>query len=351
MGVNNAMPIEIYELERREEKEWDAYVLKHPNSTFFHQIGWRNVVQETYKHKPIYLVAKEDGNIKGILPLFLMKSVVFGTKLVSVPFAPYGGVCADDEIAEKMLIEEAIRVADEFDVDYLELRYLNKSADNPNLTTNSKYVTFILNLNINAEIVWRTFNNKVRNAVRKAMKSGAEIVNDNDIEEFYGLYVRNMRNLGTPPHPFAFFKNLLYEFPEHTKVVRVQYDGMSVAAMFLLYFGDTIISGWAASDREYKKINPNNLLYWEVIKAGCEAGYKYFDFGRSLKNSGTFKFKKPWGGKIKQLHYQYHLFNNRKKMPDTSQLNPKRQKFAGVWKKLPLKMTTVIGPLIRRGIP
>ena len=351
MGVNNAMSkIEIYELERREEKEWDAYVLEHPNSTFFHQIGWRNVVQETYKHKPIYLVAKEEGNIKGILPLFLMKGVIFGTKLVSVPFAPYGGVCADDEIAEKMLVEEAIRIADEFNVDYLELRYLNKSSDNLNLTTNSKYVTFILNLNINAEIVWRTFNNKVRNAVRKAKKSGAEIVNDNDIEEFYGLYVRNMRNLGTPPHPFAFFKNLLYEFPEHTKVVRVQYDGMSVAAMFLLYFRDTIISGWAASDRKYKKINPNNLLYWEVIKAGCESGYKYFDFGRSLKGSGTFKFKKPWGGEIKQLHYLYYLCN-KKNVPDTSQSNPKRQKFAGIWRKLPLKLTTAIGPLIRKGIP
>ena len=42
-------------------------------------------------------MVKEEGEIKGILPLFLMRSMLFGKKLVSVPFAPYGGVCADDE--------------------------------------------------------------------------------------------------------------------------------------------------------------------------------------------------------------------------------------------------------------
>ena len=343
--------MEISELRKEEEKAWDSYVYNSNSSTFYHQIGWRNAVQKTYKHKPVYLVAKEGGEIRGILPMFLMRSVIFGKKLVSVPFAPYGGVCADDEIAEKMLIEEAIRIAEEYNVDYLELRYLNKNENNLNPTTNSNYVTFILDLDINTEIVWGTFNNKVRNAIRKAIKSGVKVANDSHIEEFYGLYTRNMRDLGTPPHSFAFFKNLLHEFPEHTRVVSVKYDRVSVAAMLLLYFKDTIISGWAASDRRYRNVNPNNLLYWEVIKAGCEAGYKYFDFGRSLRGSGTFKFKKPWGGKIKQLYYQYHLFNNRKNMPDTSQLNPKRQKFAGIWKKLPLKLTTAVGPLIRKGIP
>ncbi|RLI52897.1 MAG: peptidoglycan bridge formation protein FemAB, partial [Candidatus Thorarchaeota archaeon] len=48
---------------------------------------------KTYKHKPVYLVAKEGGEIRGILPMFLMRSVIFGKKLVSVPSAPYGGVC------------------------------------------------------------------------------------------------------------------------------------------------------------------------------------------------------------------------------------------------------------------
>ena len=89
--------MEITELQNREdEKAWDSYVLKSDQSTFYHQLRsvliklfkslrWRNVVEKTYRHKPIYLIAKEEE--------FLMRSVIFGKKLVSVPFAPYGGVC------------------------------------------------------------------------------------------------------------------------------------------------------------------------------------------------------------------------------------------------------------------
>ena len=55
------------------------------------------MVARTYKHRPVYLVAKEGGEIKGILPMFLMRSMIFGKKLVSVPFAPYGDVCAGNE--------------------------------------------------------------------------------------------------------------------------------------------------------------------------------------------------------------------------------------------------------------
>lgn len=79
--------MEIIELQKEEEKSRDEYVHKSNSSTFYHQIGWKNVVEKTYKHKPIYLIAKEEGEIKGVLPLFLMKSMFFSKKLVSVPFA------------------------------------------------------------------------------------------------------------------------------------------------------------------------------------------------------------------------------------------------------------------------
>ena len=81
--------LEITELRRGEdEKAGDSYVHKSPISTFYHQIGWKNVVEKTYKHRPIYLIAKEEGEIKGVLPLFLMRSMIFGKKLVSGSFAP-----------------------------------------------------------------------------------------------------------------------------------------------------------------------------------------------------------------------------------------------------------------------
>ena len=75
------------------------------------------MVEKAYNHKPLYLIAKENGEIKGVLPLFLMKSIIFEKKLVSVPFAPYGGVCADSETVKNALIEKAKRIISELDMD------------------------------------------------------------------------------------------------------------------------------------------------------------------------------------------------------------------------------------------
>jgi serine/alanine adding enzyme len=135
-----------------EEKIWNAYVWNSNSSTFYHQIGWKNVVEKTYKHKPVYLIAKEEGELKGVLPLFFMKSMFFGKKLVSVPFAPYGGVCAENETTEDALIEEAKRITEESGADYLELRYLNLNKNEPGLATNNSYITFILNLSQDSDI-------------------------------------------------------------------------------------------------------------------------------------------------------------------------------------------------------
>ena len=341
--------MEIYELKRREEKEWDAYVLKHPNSTFFHQIGWKNVVERTYKHKPVYLIARKEGEVKGVLPLFLMRSMIFGKKLVSVPFAPYGGVCADDEIAEKMLIEEAKRITDEYDVDYLELRQFNKN--DAEFVTNDAYVTLILKLNRNYEVIWNTFRKSMRRYVRKAVENDLKVtINSKNLKDFYNIYTNAMRNLGTPAHSAAFFRNILIEFPENSNIATIEYKDRVISTIFLLYFKDIVIYGWGASLREYLELSPNYLLFWEIIKYSCERGFNFFDFGRSLPDTGVFLFKRGWGAVPKQLYYQYYL-NNISKMPDTSQLNPRRQKFARVWKKMPLKLTTAIGPLIRKGIP
>ncbi len=59
-----------------------------------------------YGHKPRYLVAKgDDGGIARVLPMFLLESRVFGRKLVSVPFAPYGVVCVDDAGPRRALVD------------------------------------------------------------------------------------------------------------------------------------------------------------------------------------------------------------------------------------------------------
>ena len=51
-------------------------------------------------------------------------------------------------------------------------------------------------------------------------------------------------------------------------------------------------------------LRPNNLLFWEAIRWGCEQGFRRFDFGRSdVANRGLRKFKDNWGTQESPLKY------------------------------------------------
>lgn len=342
--------MEIKELGRKDEKAWDEFVNKSNDSTFFHQIGWKRVVEKTYGHKSIYLFAEEDGEVEGILPLFLIKSLIFGKKLVSLPFTMYGGVCSENDIVINALVEEAKKITIDFGADYLELRHFNEKS--VNLPTTYKYFTSILNLHQNLELLCQNFRKSTRRYVRKSSKMNFKItIVSKDVKKFYEVYSRGMRDLGTPAEGYTFFKNLLHEFGDYVNMPIVEYEGEIIDTVLLLYFRDTVIYERGASLEEYKHLNPNYLLFWELINDSCEKGLHFFDFGRSLWNSGTFFFKSGWGANPKQLYYQYYLGNKVRDIPDISQASPKRKMFAKVWRRVPVPIADKLGPMLRRNVP
>ena len=338
--------MEVKEITQEDCNKWNDYVMNHPDGTFYHLIGWKNVVEKTYGHKSYYYMVLDDKQIEGILPLFLIKSKLFGTKLVSLPFANYGGILTDNAEAEKLLVNKSKEVFKELNADYLEFRYL--SEHNIEIT-NKIYNTFILQLTLNPEELWNKFDKKVRNSTRNAIKSNLKFkIGPKYINDFYRIYSKNMKEKGTPTHSFNFFRNIQNHL--NTNVSVVLYEDRVIASLFLLFYKNTVTAGWGSSLSEYLKFSPNNLLYWESIKYACGNNYKFFDFGRSRENVGTYDFKKKWNPEQKQLYYQYFL-NENKEMPDTSQLNPKRKIFSKVWLSLPNIMTNLLGPKIRKNMP
>src|SRR5689334_8306028 len=97
------------------EAEWDRYVRHTDGATFFHQLGWRWLVERTFGHRAHYLTALRDGHIAGVLPLFELRSLLFGHSLVSIPFAIGGGLVADDHAAAHALLAEAKELARELE--------------------------------------------------------------------------------------------------------------------------------------------------------------------------------------------------------------------------------------------
>src|SRR5258707_8922699 len=101
---------------------WDAYVNTISQGTVFHRSGWRDVIKTAFRHQPHYIFAEQDGVITGVLPLVHVRSVLFGNRLVSVPFCVYGGPLANDMASAQALTNHAIDLINQLGADVVEVR-------------------------------------------------------------------------------------------------------------------------------------------------------------------------------------------------------------------------------------
>jgi len=341
------MNVELYTESRR--AQWDEYVRSSDKATFFHLIGWKRVVEKTFGYRPFYLLAEDHGCVQGILPLFLMRTLSFRKALISLPLAAYGGACAEDKDTENLLVEEAKTLTRRERIDYLELR--NTEGKHPDLPIKDLYVTFQQELYEDPEKNLERIPRKTRRMIRQGGKHNLRAERGRDyLREFYHIYAQSVRNLGTPVFPFRLFTYLMEEFPQTCQILVVRHEGRIVSGVMTFFYKDQVLPYYGGALKEAFPLAVNNFMYWELMKYGCERGYKVFDFGRSKKGSGSFEFKKHWGMEPKPLYYQYYL-NQLGQMPDLHPLNPKYQGMIHLWRRLPLAVTKVLGPKIVKYIP
>ena len=54
---------------------WNEFVQAHRHASNYHQVGWKNVVEQSFGHQTRYLLAIDRGAVVGVLPLTIMKSL------------------------------------------------------------------------------------------------------------------------------------------------------------------------------------------------------------------------------------------------------------------------------------
>jgi len=314
-------------------------------------MAWRSVVENACGHRTIYLMARDEyEEVRGILPLVFLSSRFFGRFLVSMPFFNYGGVLADGLEAQGALLEAAIGVARGVGATCIELR--QQQLLDVNWPAKQHKVSMRLDLPRDFETLWRDFPAKLRSQIRRSQreKLTVRLAAGELLDDFYHVFVRNMRDLGTPVYARRFFETILQTFPTETRICVVSLKGRPVAAGFLCGFLNKLEVPWASSDRRHNRLAPNMLLYSSVLEFACREGFQQFDFGRSSVASGTYRFKEQWGARPVPLHWYYWLSNG-SALPDIGPQNPKFKVAIEVWKRLPVFVTKIIGPAIVRNIP
>lgn len=345
----DSAPLNIHVLETGGERHWDAFVAQHPQATLYHLSSWRDLIRSVFGHESLYLYATRGAEMAGILPLIRLKSRLFGDYLVSMPYFNYGGSLTENSAVSQLLMDAAAERARELGCSHIEFRDTEPRESWPARTDK---VIMELPLPANAAALWSAFSPKLRAQIRKPQKEGAEFVRGGSelLPEFYVVFARNMRDLGTPVYSKSFFKAILDAFPKHASIALVRYKHRAVAAGFLLGYRDRIEIPWASSLREFNPLGVNMLLYAETLKMAVEDGNRTFDFGRSSIDSGTYKFKKQWGASERQLYWHYWLTGG-KQLPQLNPGNPKYQLAISLWRRLPLFVANRFGPKIVRNLP
>jgi serine/alanine adding enzyme len=345
----------IIEYSESLESKWAEFIENCPTANVAHLPGWRKVIEKGLGHRPKYLMSADGDKVTGVLPLFLIRTWTRSCYLVSIPWIDYGGVCANNLETENLLLSEARKVARTEKAKYIELRSIDVNpllADTPNLFLRRDKVTFILELDKDPECIMKKFDSKLRNQIRKSQKSGliTEFAGIEKLQDFYKIFAWRMHALGTPVWGVKFFKAILNTYPSTARVALIKKDDKYIAAGLILAFKDRLYVPSAAAYSNYLQYCPNQALYWQIIRKGCEQGYKYFDFGRSSWGSPTFNFKKQWVSTPLQLTWQYYL-NTAKHPPDFENGKKKYAPLIAIWRRLPLPVANMLGPRVIRNFP
>jgi len=342
--------VHIAPLAENQSSQWEAFTVENPKSTFFHRLGWKRVMQKTYGYEPRYYGAWRGDKLTGIAPSFLVSSWITGRRLLSIPFAVYGGICAEDPQSEELLLRQLENVAEELGVDYLELRNRDGGIRD-GYTANTRYATFTLPVSADIEAIHKALPKDARYMIRKGEKAGLEARSGFDqLDTFYHLMTLNLRRLGTPAFPKTLFQNFIQEFREEVDITVVYSGSNAMAGGMSFFFREWMQPYYIGSREEAKTVAANNFLWWELIKLAARKGCTTFDFGRSKRDSGNFDFKKKWNPKIEFLDYQVRTVKS-DKVPDFSPANPQFDLVTSIWKKMPLGLTRMLGPRIVRSFP
>jgi serine/alanine adding enzyme len=334
-----------------QEAEWDAYVRSRATVPVYFGQAWRRLVTDSLGCESHYLMARSaDGSVAGVLPLMRLRSFLFGDFLVSLPYVSSGGVVSGSKAADESLITQAGLLARELGVSHVEIR--ERQPRDPQWPVRTDKVIMELPLEANADIQWSQMGSKLRSQIRRPEREGAESITGGAelLPDFYCVFARNMRDLGTPVYSLGFFRRILECLGGVAEIVLVRLKGIPVAAGLLVHHGHVTEIPWASANRDYNRMGVNMHLYWACIRRAIEKGAQIFDFGRSSRESGTYQFKRQWGAEPVQLHWHYWLANGRA-MPGLTPDNPKFAAAVRLWKLLPVPVANVIGPHVVRHLP
>ena len=333
MGLTKALKlVKIENVSSQDISEWKNYFKKNVNTTIAHSFSLGLILQKTYGYSFEPYKILKNNKVVGFIPFCRIDK-----KLVSMPHFSYGSVL-NDIVDFK---EDLVKLFNQLECNNFEVRGFNICSS----YFSDEKVSCFLRLEESPEKQMALFKSKLRSQIKKGIKNNLDckIGKGELLNDFYHVYSRNMHSKGSPVLAKLFFHNLINDYRDGLVNIHViYYNKKPIGASFVISYFEFIEVCWASTLREFNYLQPNMLMYWQMISNSIENGMKIFSFGRSTKNSSTHLFKKQWGCEDIQLYFNYSKEPKR---------NVKKFSFLlNLWKIIPFKLALILGPIVTKRI-
>jgi FemAB-related protein (PEP-CTERM system-associated) len=344
--------IVVSELTDHDCDKWDTYVKGSVRGLPHHLSGWRTVLRESYGYETPYLIAREDERVVGVLPLFVVRSLLVGNVAMTMP----GGLCADTQEVAQALIAQGKEVAHQAKAKRF-LLHDTRQVWPGNLHTSTKHVHWVLDVRPDTEALWQALDGNIRRQVRIARRKELSVEVDRTgkhLAAFYEVLSQFAHQVGTPLFGYDFLEHIVKSFPDGFNIVVVYQGQQPIGGYFQLEMGRTVYGVWGATLRDYLQLRAVYLAYWEIIRDASANGFHHLDMGRSPAHSEASRYKGQWGGVASPIYQQVaHISSGRHadSIADQIQSEGKFQLVMQLWPKLPLPVAQYLGPKLRRHVP
>ncbi len=215
----------------------------------------------------------------------------------------------------------------------------------PKTKIDKQYRTFGIDLKQGAQHLWENVIHKTnRTQIRKAWRLNPEIKSGGieRVDDFYAVFSRTQRELGTPVHSRDFFNAILASFGTSATIFIGYLGGKPVSAFLAVQHGTSVHQPYSGTLKQYRSTCISSAVFWESLQYACEHQADYMDIGRSPLTSGSCAYKTSWGAEAIALYYTYFLKEAGSKPFD--QQSPLIALATTSWKKIPLPLTQFLGP-------
>lgn len=294
-----------------DDAAWDSFLLSCRGGLVYHSTPYRDLLVELLGCEPEYLVAREAGEVRGVLPLMWAEGDG-GRICNSLPYyGSHGGPVAADETAERRLLDawnERVSDAETLAGTMVANPFGEPLAAEPIHNLSDERIGQVTSIEgADADALMETFSKNGRRDVRRAERRGVEVERDpGQLLDLWRLHKQNMDSIGGTAKSRRFFELVPEQFRagEGHDLWVASKDGDMIAGLLVLYFGSVAEYWTPAVDLGHRADEPMALILLRAMAEAAGRGFRLWNWGGTwTTQDGVFRFKRKWAAEERPYRY------------------------------------------------